>query len=75
MSKIYQALEALTQSFGPKKEGLRQRRSFLAVALSLFAMAALLLASYLNNGLFFGQLLVVSAIITCILFVKTLGDS
>lgn len=75
MSKIYQALEALTQGFKPRKETMTQRKSILTLALGLCGIASLLMVSYLNNSLFLGQLLAVSAIITCVLFVKTVGDS
>lgn len=74
MSKIYQALEALTQGFKTNKETKAQRASFSKLAVGLSAMTGLLLVSYVNNGLFFGQLLVVSAILTCILFIKTMGN-
>ncbi len=73
MSKVIQAITALSQGFKSKKETLAQRRSNLTLVLGLTSIIALLLISYLNNALFMDRLLVISGILSCILLVKTMG--
>jgi len=73
MSKVIQAIAALSEEFKSKKPGMVQRRSNLTLVLGLTGILALLLISYLNNALFMDRLLVISGILSCILLVKTMG--
>jgi hypothetical protein len=74
MSKIYQALGALTQGLKSKKEVMVQKKSYLTLALGLSGIVALLIISSQNNNLFMDRLLVVSGILSCILLVKTMDN-
>lgn len=74
MTKVIQAIATLSQDFRSKTEIMVQKKANLRLALSLSGITALLLFSYLNGGLFMDKLVIVSAIVCCILLVKTMGD-
>ncbi len=74
MSKVIQVIADLSQNLKPIKEVASSRKSGVTLALGLLSMGGLLLISYLNNGLFFDRLVVISIILSCILTVKTLGE-
>ncbi len=74
MSKVIQTIAAFSQGLKSNKQSMVHRKSNLTLALGLTSISALLLISYLNNGLFMDRLLVVSGILSCILLVKTMGS-
>lgn len=73
MSKVIQVLADLSQSLKSNGEEAAHKKSNITLVLGLIGVAGLLLMSYLNNGLFFDRLLVISGILSCILLVRTMG--